>query len=71
MCLEKHDYSFYVYPNSNGWGAFTPFDAKFSKKCPCSNNNNTALIKQISLFDTVLSMTKPKVFIQNKSITID
>ena len=29
-----------------GW-AFTPCDAKCSEKCPCSHNNNTALIKQI------------------------
>ena len=27
------------------------------KKCPCSHNNDTASIKQISLFDTALVMT--------------
>ena len=29
-----------------GEGQFSPCDAKFSKKCPSSHNNNTALIKQ-------------------------
>ena len=29
----------------------------FQFLCPCSHNNNTALIKQISLFDTALVMT--------------
>ena len=33
------------------------------KKCPCSPNHNTALIKQISLFDTALDL---EVSIQNK-----
>ena len=31
-----------------------PCDAKFSEKCLCSHNNNTALIKQISRFVTAL-----------------
>ena len=35
-----------------GGGQFTPRDAKFRKKCPCLHNNNTALIKQISLYFT-------------------
>ena len=37
----------------------TPCDAKFKrrKKCPCSHNDKTALIKQISLFDTAFVMT--------------
>ena len=40
-------------------GLFTPCDAKFRiKKYPCSHNNITALIKQISLFDTALVITK-------------
>ena len=47
-----------INPNSiSGGGANTPCDAKFCEKCPCSHNNNTALIKQISLFDTALVMT--------------
>ena len=37
------------------WGLFTPCETKFSKKCPCSHNNNTVLIKQVSLIDTALS----------------
>ena len=50
-------------------GLFTPCDAKFRiKKYPCSHNNITALIKQISLFDTalVIVIVIPKVSIQNK-----
>ena len=39
-----------INPNSIG-GGDTPCDAKFSEKCPCSQNKNTAFIKQISLFD--------------------
>ena len=31
-----------------------PCDAKFSEECPCSHNNNTALVKQIYLVDTAL-----------------
>ena len=49
-------------PNS-----IVPCDAKFYKKCPCSHNNNTALVKQIFLFDTALVIKKTlKVSIQNK-----
>ena len=47
-------------PNSiggGGGGLFWPCDAKFSEKCPCSHNNDTALIKLISLFATALVMT--------------
>ena len=46
-------------PNSiEEGGLFTPCDAKFRrKKCPCSHNDNTAFITQISLFNTVLVMT--------------
>ena len=40
-----------------GEGLFGPCDVKFSEKCPCSHNNYTALIKQISLFDTALVIT--------------
>ena len=40
-----------VNPNSIGGGQNTPCDATFSEKCPCSHDNKTALIKQISLFD--------------------
>ena len=36
-------------------------EAKF-KKCPCLHNNNTALIKQISLLDADLVMTKTQRF---------
>ena len=32
------------------------------KKYPCSHNNNIALIKQISLFDTALVMTNTSSF---------
>ena len=35
-------------------GGVEPCDAKFSEKFPCLHNNNTALIKQISLFYTAL-----------------
>ena len=49
-------------PNSiekrKGGGQITPRDAKFSEQCPCSQNNNTALMKQISLVHTVLVMKK-------------
>ena len=31
-------------------------DAKSSKKCPCSHNNNNALIKLKSLFDTAFKV---------------
>ena len=31
------------------------------KKCPCSQNNNTDLGKQSSLFDTALVKAEPKV----------
>ena len=45
-------------PNSiGGGGQDRPNDAKLSEKCPCSHNNKTALIKQISLFGTALVMT--------------
>ena len=37
-----------------GGGLFGPCDAKFSEKCPCSHDNYTALIKQISLLNTAL-----------------
>ena len=41
-----------------GRGLFTPCDAKFRrKKCPCAYNDNNALIKQISLFETALVIT--------------
>ena len=37
-----------------GGGHITPCSAKFKrKKCPCSHNLNTALIKQIPLFNTL------------------
>ena len=50
LCLYYHHI---INPNSNGGGEQdTPCDAKFCEKCP--NNNNTALIQQISLFDTAL-----------------
>ena len=39
-----------------GGGHIGPFDSKFSEKCPCSPNNYTALIKQISIFDAALVM---------------
>ena len=34
-----------------------PCHAKFSKKGPCSHNNNTALAKQMPLFDRVMTNT--------------
>ena len=51
------------------WGAGQdrPFDEKFSEMCPCSHNNYTVLIKQISWFDTAFVMTNiPIVSIENK-----
>ena len=49
-----------------------PYDEKFSEKCPCLHYNNTALIKQIPLFDTALVITKTKVIIQSKeNLTFD
>ena len=46
-------------PNSNGRGwLFRPFSQNLEeKKCPCSHNHNTALTKQIYLFDTTFVMT--------------
>ena len=35
---------------------YRPCDAQLCKKCPCSHNINTGLIKQISLYDTALAM---------------
>ena len=49
-----------INPNSiggEGEGLFGPCDTRFSEECPCSHNNYTALLKQISLFDTALVMT--------------
>ena len=43
-----------------GGGLFGPCYAKFSEKCPCLQNNNTALLAQISLFDIALVMTDLK-----------
>ena len=40
-----------------GEGEVESCSAKFCENCPCSHNNNTSLIKQISLFDTALAMT--------------
>ena len=48
----SHDFN----SNSTYWLNW-PCDAKLSEKCPCLHNNNTALKKQISLFDTALVMT--------------
>ena len=39
-----------------GGGQLQPCDARICVKCLCSNHNNTALIKQLSLFDTALVM---------------
>ena len=61
VLLIIHVYTYaYLYilsvnPNSIG-GLFGSCDAKFSEKCPFSPNNDTALIKQISLFDAALAM---------------
>ena len=41
-------------PNNIGGGG-GPCDAKSSENYPCLHKNNTALIKQISLFDTVMT----------------
>ena len=46
-----------INPNSSGGGGGFLHHAKQNlkkKKCPCSHNNKTALITQISLFDTAL-----------------
>ena len=40
-----------------GGGQIEAHDAKICEKFPCSHNNHTALIKQISLFDTALVKT--------------
>ena len=45
-----------INPNSMGGGLYTPFSKILEKKCPFSRNDNTALIKQISMFDTALVM---------------
>ena len=46
-------------PNSiGGRGQNCPYDERFSEKCPSLHNNKTTLIKQLSLFDTALVMTK-------------
>ena len=49
-----------------GGGQGRSCDAKFSEKRPCSHNSNTALIKQIFLFDTASVISR--VLIQNKKI---
>ena len=51
----------YINTNSMG-GLLTPCDAKFRKKCPCSHNNNTALIKE-NIHVLSLVMKIPKVSI--------
>ena len=43
-----------------GAGQVVPCDAKFSETWPCSQHNNTALMKQIC-FDTALAMTNTEV----------
>ena len=44
---------------SGGGGQSDPATQNLEeKKCPCMHNNNTAVIKQISLFDTALAMTE-------------
>ena len=40
-----------------GVGEDRPCDANLSVKCPYSHDKNTALIKQISLFDSALDKT--------------
>ena len=45
-----------------GRGQNTWCNAEFSEKCPFSHNNNSALIKHISLFETVYVMTNTKSF---------
>ena len=46
-------------PNSIwGGGQNCPYNEKISKKCPGVPNNNTSLVKQISLFHTASVMTK-------------
>ena len=57
----RHFVHHIINPNSNG-GQDAPCDAKFYEKCPCLHHNNTALIKQISLFDTALVMTNTLSF---------
>ena len=39
-----------------GGAQVEPCGGKFNEKCPCSHSNNTAFMKQISLFDTTLVM---------------
>ena len=52
------EHSSLIMPNSMGGGGdIWPYDAKFREKCQWSHNSYTALIKQISLFDTVIVMT--------------
>ena len=53
---ESKSYSFVNPNNSRGGGQITPCDAKFRRKVP--SNNNTALIKPISLFDIANSHDK-------------
>ena len=57
---------------ANSIGGDRPSDAKLSENCLYSHNNNTDLIKQISLFDTALVMKNTKVSIQNtENFTFD
>ena len=48
-----------INPNciGRGGGQDRPCDLKFGKKYPCSHINSTALIEQMSLFDTAIVMT--------------
>ena len=41
-----------------GGGQLGPCHARHIEECLCSHHNNTALIKQLSLFDTALVITK-------------
>ena len=45
-------------------GIFLQKRPNLGEKCTYSQHNNTALIKQISLFHTTLVMTIPKVSIK-------
>ena len=59
-CYIANELLITINPNSirrgGGWHD-RPNGAKFCEKCPCSHNNNTALIKHISLYDTALVIT--------------
>ena len=58
FCHQFYVWLTLIVLDGGGGGQNTPCDAKFSEKCSCSHNINTALIKQISLVDTAWYILK-------------